>query len=277
MPSKSFWPEWQKQNHKSVRTTTSNKQDFKKTVRTQCIISFNKTNQPAKAYQIYFGILFHNTLVFFRIIPVPAIPLPIIVQVKLYLRMFIWGYACSCVLRPNFSWSLTQKNLEMHCQWQMYESSTQNTINFLVLFLEDERLIYQFNLQAVFLLVRHRTAVFTGSLSIFDGDRALLKGKNEWLTLKFIKKKRCSNPFNSYPTSCTPLLYHSPMAEYCCSFSACGLWCFSVGLLDGSMYHGTDEIYCGMWGLMSLEKKREKHNGGFKLRQKHKYWCEKEN
>ena len=54
-------------------------------------------------------------------------------------------------------------------------------------------------------------------------------------------------------TSCTPLLYHSPMAEYCVSFSVCGLWCFSVGLLDGSMYHGTDEIYCGIWGFMSLE------------------------
>lgn len=35
------------------------------------------------AYQINLGILFNNALVFLRVIPIPSIPLPIIVQVKL--------------------------------------------------------------------------------------------------------------------------------------------------------------------------------------------------
>lgn len=56
-------------------------------------------------------------------------------------------------------------------------------------------------------------------------------------------------------TSCTPLLYHSSMEENCCCLSSWGLWCFKVGLLEGSMYQGTEEMYWGMWGLMSLETK----------------------
>lgn len=60
-------------------------------------------------------------------------------------------------------------------------------------------------------------------------------------------------------TSLTPRLYHSPEVLYFFCFSGCGLWCFSVGLLEGSMYHGTEDMYWGIWGLISLEKMCNKY------------------
>lgn len=56
-------------------------------------------------------------------------------------------------------------------------------------------------------------------------------------------------------TSCTPLLYQSPMGANWLCFSSWGLWCLRVGLFDGSMYQGTDEMYWGIWGLISLVTK----------------------
>lgn len=58
------------------------------------------------AYQVNFGVLFHDALVFLWVIPVPAVTLPVIVQFKLYLTVFIWSYACACELCANFSGSL---------------------------------------------------------------------------------------------------------------------------------------------------------------------------
>lgn len=55
------------------------------------------------AYQIYFGVLFHNALVFLRVIPVPAVAFSIVVQVELDLTVFIRRYARTRELCSNFS------------------------------------------------------------------------------------------------------------------------------------------------------------------------------
>lgn len=52
-------------------------------------------------------------------------------------------------------------------------------------------------------------------------------------------------------TVSTPLLYHSSIFEKSFCFSGCGRWCFKVGPL-APKYHGAEDIYCGIWGLMSF-------------------------
>lgn len=59
-----------------------------------------------QAHQIHFGVLLNDALVLLRVIAVPAIAFPVIVQRELNLSVFIWSYACSCVFGPNFSGSL---------------------------------------------------------------------------------------------------------------------------------------------------------------------------
>lgn len=126
------------------------------------------------AYQIYFGIFFHNALMFLRIIPVPAVTLSIIVQVKLYLRVFVWSYACACVLCSNFSGPLLRQRCKSEGKIILHRYNIVYGIRNL---LEDGRLPYPFYLQAVLLLVRHGTTIFTSSLTKFSGDRILF-GEN---------------------------------------------------------------------------------------------------
>lgn len=57
---------------------------------------------------------------FLRIVAVPAVTLPVVVQVYLYLRVFVWSDACACELRPNFSGSLLrQTSRVIVCQGQI--------------------------------------------------------------------------------------------------------------------------------------------------------------
>lgn len=62
------------------------------------------------AYQIYFGVLFNNALMFLWVVAIPAITLSIIVHGELDLSVFIWSNPCSCEFGTNFSGSLVGQN-----------------------------------------------------------------------------------------------------------------------------------------------------------------------
>lgn len=74
--------------------------------------ALRKNNKKEKQpYQIHFGIFFHDALMFLRIVAIPAVTLPIVVQVYLYLTVFVWSDTCACELCANFSWPLSRQTL----------------------------------------------------------------------------------------------------------------------------------------------------------------------
>ena len=71
-------------------------------------ITFFKDSRKAVncAYQVNFGILFYNFHVFFWIVAIPPIPLPIVVKHQLRLDMFVWSYISLYKLCSNSPRSL---------------------------------------------------------------------------------------------------------------------------------------------------------------------------
>lgn len=61
------------------------------------------------AHQVNFGILFYNFHVFFWIVAIPPIPLPIVVKHQLRLDMFIWSYVSPCKFCSNSPRSLENR------------------------------------------------------------------------------------------------------------------------------------------------------------------------
>lgn len=61
------------------------------------------------AHQVNFGIFFYNFHVFFWIVAIPPIPLPIIVKHQLRLDMFVWSYVSSCKFCSNSPRSLENR------------------------------------------------------------------------------------------------------------------------------------------------------------------------
>lgn len=134
-----------------------------------------RTDYEKQSYQVHFGIFFHNALVFLRIVAVPAVTLPIVVQVYLYLTVFVWSDTCACKLCANFSGSLLRQTWGViTCLWQnvIVISVIQNLLK------DQDYFFYLMYLQAVLLFVRNGATIFTSSFTKFSSNRSLVGGNH---------------------------------------------------------------------------------------------------
>ena len=70
-----------------------------------------KSKAGGGAHLVHFGVLLHDALVVLGVVPVPAIPLPIVVQRQVQLSVLVRSYTRSGELGSHFPGPLVGKNV----------------------------------------------------------------------------------------------------------------------------------------------------------------------